>query len=167
MKTYVRIVVLFFVVAMLMVLFYAFRRAAAPESAIIERQRNKMSASVDKSRLEKDTIYAVGVRKKLEALQFGLAMAYNKENKPDEAISLLRKLIAGEQQKNKSGARRSLSYENEARYYDALRRSYELKQDKAGEERAVELQNELLSRAAAAKRKERLEEGRSVGLKGE
>lgn len=165
MKSYLRILVLFLVAAAVLLVFYMFRRATAPESAIIAKEKNRMAAAADKDRMDKDPIYAHDVKEKLQFLDYTLALAYNNENNPDAAIMVLQKLIGDEETKNKAGApRRSRSYLNEAQYYEALQKSYSLKHDEAGAERARDRWTQIMARAEAAKRQERLEEGKSVGM---
>jgi hypothetical protein len=147
MKTYLRIAALVVVVAVILVAFSVFRRAAAPESEIIAGERKRVAASFDKSRVEKDPIYAFEFQDKLQFLDYRLATAYNREEKPDAAITVLQGLIADEESKNESGVRRSRSYFNEARYNEALQASYGLKHDDTGAERAGERRSELLEKA--------------------
>jgi len=165
MKQYLRIVVLFVVAVVLLLVFTVFRKASAPESSIIAGEKKKIEASLDKNRT-KDPIYAAGVQEKLRLLDYRIAVAYNKENKPDDAITVLQKLIAQEESKS-AGARRSASYEKEANYYEALQAAYALKHDDAGAERANDRRRQAAARAEEAKKKERLEDGRSVGINGE
>lgn len=168
MKTYVKLIVLFAVIGVLLAGFLLFRQASAPESAIIAREKEKLSASLDKGRMEKDPVYAFEMQDRLQFLDFQMAVAYNKENKPDKAVPVLEKLISDEQAKNKGDIpRRSRSYQAEASYYEALQESCSLKHDQAGEERAINRRAQLRASAEQAKRRERAEEGKSVGASGE
>ncbi len=168
MKTYLRLALLFIVVAAVFIVIYTVKKAAAPESAIISAERNRMYAEQDKSRMQNDPIYAVEFQDRLQILDFRLALTYNSENKPDEAIAVLQRLISGEEAKGKSGPpRRSFSYFNEARYYGALKESFEIKHDEAAATKAAVRSDELKARAEQLKKIESSEEGKSVGLHGE
>lgn len=167
MKPYLRIIALFVAVAALMLLFTMFRRATAPESAIIGKERSRVAASLDKGRMEKDPVYAAEMRKKLRFLDYTIAVAYNKENKPDQAISALQQLISDEAANKSALPRRSRSYRDEARYYEALQQSYALKRDDAGAERANQRRLEATARAEETRKKEQREEGTSVGNRAE
>ncbi len=168
MKTYLRIIALFVVVGLIVLVFTLFRQATAPESAIIAKERSRVAATEDKSRMGKDPVYAVEIRSKLRFLDYRVAVAYNKENKPDDAINLLQQLISSEETVGKGGIpRRSRSYRDEARYYEALQQAYVLKHDEAGAERANQRRLDAIARAIETGRKERSEEGKSVGILGE
>jgi uncharacterized membrane protein YvbJ len=167
MKLYLRLVVLVVIIVIVTVLAYFLRRASAPESAIITKEKNNLTQSIDKSRMEKDAIYAVSTGNKLRFLDYRLAIAYNKENKPEAAKSILEKLIAEESRNDPENSRRSRSYLKEADYLETLRESCELMHDEAGVKRAVDLRNRLTAKADAAKKKERQDEGKSVGIGGE
>ncbi len=168
MKTYLRIAVLSVVAAAVLFTVYLVRQASVPQSAIIAMERYKIYASRDKGRMESDRLYALDIQEKLDFLDYRLAVACNAEDKPDEAITVLQKLINNEEAKGKSGTpRRARSYLNEARYYEALKESYDLKRDEAGGKAAVEQRAELMTRAAEAGRRESSGEGKSVGSSGE
>ncbi len=168
MKTYVRIILLFVVVALIVLIFTLFRQATAPESAIIAKERIRVAAEEDKGRMQKDPVYAFEIGSRLRFLDYRIAQAYNNENEPDKAISLLQQLISSEETTGKSSIpRRSRSYQDEARYYEALEQAYVLKHDEAGAERANQRRLEAIARAIESGRKERREEGKSVGLRGE
>jgi hypothetical protein len=158
---------LFSVVVVLLLVVYVFKRASAPESAIIAKERSRLAASLDKGREQKDPVYARNIEQKLQLLDFQQAEAHVKENKPDEAIKLLQTLISTEQGRSKAGPRRSASYDREARYYEALRNAYSLKQDEAAMERANDQRSQLLAQAEKARKSERLSEGKSAGVNGE
>jgi hypothetical protein len=167
MGRYGRIVILFAVVVVLLLVVYVFKRASAPESSIIAKERNRLAASIDKDRQQKDLVYARDMEAKLEFLDSRRAEAYVKEESPDEAIKLLQALIGNEQGRSKTGHRRSSSYAREAGYFETLQNAYRLKQDQAGAERAGEQRTQLLAKAESARRSERLSEGTSVGIGGE
>lgn len=168
MKNYAPVVLLFVVAAMIPVFFLFWSASAAPESVVITVERNKLEESLDKMmRKENDPIYARTCEMKLQNLDYHLAMAYIKENKPDAAIGLLKKLISYEEENGGGARRRYRSCRNEARYYEVLEQSYALKQDTVGADRANQHRDKLMVIAQAEKKREELEEGRSVGLKGE
>ena len=164
MKTYLRLAIFFSIAAVIVLAVHLVRRASTPESSIIATERNRMYASRDEERMEKDPIYAQALLSKLQFLDYRTAVAYNEENKPDAAISILDRLIKEEEGKGKNGTpRHSRSYQNEARWYEALERSYHLKQDEAGAKKAAEVRSELMARAQERKDVERRGEGRQVG----
>ncbi len=118
--------------------------------------------------MENDPIYAVEFQDRLQMLDYRLALAYNSENSPDKAIAVLQRLIGDEEAKGEGrSARRSRSYLNEARYYEALKESFDLKHDGAAATQAAARSDELRARAAQLKKIESSEEGKSVGLHGE
>ncbi len=168
MKQYGRVVVLFAVVVVLLLVFYVFRQASAPESSIIAAEKKKVAASFDKERVEKDPVQAAEFREKMAFLDLQQALAYLKENKPGDAEAMLQKLISDEQGKSKGSIpRRAVSYQQEARYYEVLQQAYSMKHDEAGAERAGDQRSQLMARADAARKSERLSEGKSVGVNGE
>lgn len=164
MKMYSRVAVLSVVVILVLLTFFFLRRTSAPESSIIAAERNKLAASQDKQRMESDIVYAHEFRSKLRFLDHRLAVAYNKENRPEAAIEILEKLVNDEELKNRDGdaARNSRSYLEEARYYETLQEAYVLKNDKSAAEKAGRYRDELMSRAETAKKQERLEDGKSL-----
>ncbi len=164
MKAYLRYLLLLVVVAAVLLVVYAVRQATEPESAIIARERNNLVASRDESRAGKDPFYERDLQRKLDFLNFRLAVAYNAEQKPDKALEVLQRLIDKEEEKEKSGLpRRARSYTNEADYYEALKTSFDLKHDEAEANRALERRMQLLTKAAELSRLENREEGRTVG----
>jgi len=169
MKLYLRIAVVAVVVlAILLGLFAVLHKATAPESAIIAGEKQRLSGSFDRDRAAKDPIYAGEFQDRMRFLEYQQAVAYNKENEPDSAVPILEKLITDEQAANRGGiSRRSRSYLREADYYEALQTAYSLKHDEAAMERAIERRNELTARAELAKRRDRTEEGKSMGVDGE
>jgi hypothetical protein len=167
MKHYFRLVVLFVVVAGLVIVFYAAKQAAAPESAIIAKERDRMMAGFDKARAGRDPLYAIEFEDKSAFIDYQLALALIRENEPDRAIAVLQKLIAQEEVSGGGGLRRYRSFQKEAGYYEVLAQAYELKQDAAAVQKAAETRTALLAKAEDAKRKERQEEGRWVGRSGD
>lgn len=161
---YLRLVVLAAIIVAITATVYLVRTASAPESAIIAKEKNNLTQSIDKNRMEKDPIYTVSVRSKLQFLDYRLAVAYNKENKPEAAKSILEKLIAEEARNNPASPRRSRSYLREADYHEALRESCELMHDEAGVKREADEHNRLAAKAEATEKKERQDEGKSVGI---
>ena len=163
MKPYARITILFVLVALVMFAVYAMRRVSLPESAIIAHERDAIYAARDKNRMEKDETYAVEMRDQLQFLDLRIAAAHLAENHPDAAIAIIQKLIADEEARTKNDvAPRSRSYKNEMRFYETLKSAYELKKDEAGLKKATETYDALQLKAAEARKRESLEEGRSV-----
>ena len=168
MKTYVKITILFVVVAVILFAVYAMRRVSAPESAIIAQERDAIYAARDKNRMEKDETYAIEMRDRLQFLDLRTAAAYIAENNPDAAIAVVQKLIAEEEARAKNDvARRSRSYVNEMRFYETLKNAYELKKDEAGVKKATEAYDALQLKAAEARKRESMEEGKHVGAAGD
>ncbi len=165
MKASLKIAALFIFAGAVVLVLFLLREASKPESVIIADERKKLADSIDKNRAGNDPIYARNIEEKLQFLDYRQAIAYNSENKPDEAIAVLKSLISNEEAKSQRGiTRRSRSYANEARYYEALATSFELKHDENGAKTAVLKRDELLAKAAELRKREELEEGRSVGL---
>lgn len=162
MKTYLRITLLFLVVAVVMVIVYTTKQVSAPESALIAAERNRIYAERDQARMAKDPSYAQELKDKLQVLDYRLAVSYNAENNPDAAIVVLRKMIVDEQGKN-NGPRRSRSYLNEVRLNAVLKDSYDLKKDENSVKKTAAIQDELNAKAASAKKREMVEEGKHVG----
>jgi hypothetical protein len=167
MKNNFRLVVLFVVVTGLVIVYTLVRQADAPESAIIGRERDKLIADSDKARASQDPAYAAEIRNKAAFLDYQIALAYLKENRPDAAIPVLQKLIQDEEASGRGGVRRFRSFQREADYYQALATAYDLKHDASLSEDATEAKNRLLSEGQEAKRRERQEEGKWVGKSGD
>jgi|GEM_PF-3057560 len=166
MKTYLRIALLFIVVAVVMAVAYAAQQVTAPESALIISERNKLYAARDQARLANDPAYVLQLRDKLRVLDYRLAISYNVENNPDAAVGLLQKLIDDEEGKSPL-PRSSRSYLNEARYVAVLKDSYGLKKDEVNAGKMTAIQEELNAKAAAARKRAISEEGKHVGFSGE
>ncbi len=168
MKTYVKIVVLFIVAALIVFAVSALQRASLPESAIIAHERDAIYASRDNIRMEKDVTYAVDMRDRMQFLDLRIAAAHIAENNPDAAIAVIRKLIAEEEAHAASSvARRSRSYESEMHFYETLAGAYELKKDEDNAKKAREAHDAFLLKAGEAKKRESTEEGKHVGLAGD
>ncbi|MGE5173591.1 MAG: hypothetical protein ACM3MD_07160 [Betaproteobacteria bacterium] len=165
MKAYLRTAAVLVIAGVIVLVLFLMKEASKPESVIIGEERKKLADSIDKNRAENDPIYARSVEEKLQFLDYRQAIAYNSENKPDEAIAVLKTLISTEQAKSQRGiTRRSRSYANEARYYEALGTSFELKHDEDNAKKAAQNREELLAKASELRKREEREEGRSVGL---
>jgi hypothetical protein len=165
MKTSVKIAVLFFAAVVIALALFMLKEASKPESSIIAGERDKLARSLDKDRAQKDENYARNLDEKLRFLSYRLALAYTAEDKPDEAIAVLNIMIKDEEAKSPAGrSRRSRSYFDEAKYYDALIGAYQLKRNDARAIEAARIHDELLARASELKRQEEQGEGRSVGL---
>ena len=107
--------------------------AAVPESVKI---RGQMRDLLDKSN-EGDHVAMF----KYDHMKLPLAAAYNSENKPDEAIAILTELIKkNSDPRDFAGQKRKkihADYFFEARYYEELAKSFALKGDSAGQEKAL------------------------------
>jgi len=168
MKTYMKITILFIAVALILFAVYAMQRVSLPESAIIAHEREALSASRDKNRMEKDTAYAVDMRSRLQFLDLRIAVAYIAENNPDGAIALVQKMIAEEEAHiQQAAAPHSRSYVNEMRFTETLKNAYELKKDEAGAKKATAALEALQLKAADARKRESREEGKHVGSAGD
>ncbi len=164
-KFYLKISALLITTGVAVFLVLMMKEASRPESVIIAGERKKLADSTDKDRAGKDPVYARNVDEKLRFLDYRLAVAFNTENKPDQAIALLKKLISSEEAKSKRGLpRRSRSYYNEAEYYEALIESLTIKKDEAGVNEAEQMRDKQQRKALELKKMEEREEGRSVGL---
>ncbi len=165
MKFYGKVAAFFISAGVIVFFLLLMKEASKTESVIISGERKRLADSVDKSRADTDAVYARTIDEKLSFLDYRLAIAFNTENKPDEAIAVLKKLISAEEGKALHGLkRRSRSYFNEAEYYEVLIESFEIKKDEAGARTAVQNREELLRKASELKKSEEREEGRSVGL---
>lgn len=168
MRGYMRLMIFFIVAVAILLFIYVIKQTSAPESVIIAKERDQIYASRDKSRLEKDPLYARELQDKIQFLGYRLAVAYNTENRPDEAIAVLKQLISDEEVKGKTGIlRRSRNYLNEAQYYEVLKESYDLKHDEDNAQKAAKSREDLLAKAAELRIRESREEGKSVGLHAE
>jgi len=164
MKAYLRLIVFFAVAAAAALAFYVARQATEPQSAIIARESSKFYASRDQNRMKSDPIYAGEVREKTAFLDYRRALAFNAENRPDKAIEILQRLIREEEAKGNGGIpRRSRSYMKEADYYEALKEAFELKNDPAEVNRALDQYARLRTKALELRRLESTEDGRLVG----
>ncbi len=164
MKQYLKIAALIVSAGAVVLFLLLIREASKSESAIILDERKKLADSMDRNRAATDPIYSRTMETKLQFLDFRLAVAYNTENKPDEAIAVLRTLISGEEATEHGGVpRRSRSYIREARYYETLIESFRIKNDEAGIRKAEQVREELLEKASELEHREEREEGRSLG----
>jgi predicted Zn-dependent protease len=164
-KAYIKMTVFFiFAVAVLLVLYFM-RESSKPESAIIAAERANLVHTKDTKRAEQDPVYAASLESKLRFLDYRQAVAYNSENRPDDAIVILLRIIRDESQLREGVPRRSRSYTAEAQYYEALASSYELKKDNDAAEKAMQRREELLARAAETRKIEELAEGKSINRK--
>ncbi len=165
MKFYLKIAAFLITAGVVVFLVLMMKEASKSESLIIADERKKLADSIDKNRAEKDPVYARDVEEKLRFLDYRLAIAFNAEKRPDQAIAVLNKLISSEEAKSKHGLpRRARSYYNEAEYYEALIESLEIKKDEVGVQEAEQNRDELQRKALELKKLEERAEGRSVGL---
>jgi predicted Zn-dependent protease len=165
MKISLKIGALFIAAVVVAFTLFTLREASKPESAIIAAERDKLARSLDKDRAQKDQDYARDLHDKLQFLGYRLAVAYIAENKPNDAIVVLEKMIKDEEATSSvNRPRRSRSYFDEARYYEELIGAYELKGDDTDAIKAARLHDELQVRASELKRQEERDEGKSVGM---
>lgn len=161
MRQYWRIILFFTLAIVVTAAAYVVRNATKPLSAIILKERAALARSLAEAVPSQDPAEARKADEKLKILGYRLAMAYNKEEKPDKAIPVLEEMIAQERARE---PRTAISYHDEARYYAVLAVSYELKHDQAALEKARDAQGELISRAVEAKKKESRGEGKSIHM---
>ncbi len=165
MKFYLKVAAFLMVAGAIGFFFLLIKEASKTESVIIAGEQKKLAGSIDAKRFEKDAEYRRSIDEKIAFLDYRLAIAFNSENKPDEAIAVLKRLINAEEAKSQRGAaRRSRSYFNEAEYYETLIEAFEMKKDEASVKTAAQSREELLRKASELKKNEEREEGRSIGL---
>jgi len=166
MRRHIRLIVFFIgAIAILFFIIFVVKRTSAPESIIIAKERDRIYASRDKTLMKKDPLYVRELQDKLQFLDYRLAVAYNAENRPDEAISVLQRLINDEEAKGGTGTpRRSRSYLNEAQYYEELKKSYDLKHEEDNSQKSTRSRESLMDKAAELRLRESREEGKSVGM---
>jgi hypothetical protein len=165
MKFYMKIAAFLITAGVAIFLVLMMKEASKSESLIIAGERKKLADSIDKNRAAKDPAYSRNVEEKLRFLDYRLAIAFNTEKRPDQAIAVLNKLISSEEAKSQHGLpRRARSYYNEAEYYEVLIESLEIKKDEAGVREAERNRDELQRMASGLKKLEERAEGRSVGL---
>jgi len=165
MKLYLRIATLVLIAGAMAIGLFAMREASKPESRIIADERGKTVAVLNVARMGKDEVHVRELENKIRFLDYQTAVAYNKESKPDEAIIILKKLITDEESRTKPNeTRRSRSYFEQAKYYDVLIASFQLKNDREGEMQAEQLRAALFAKAMDLKKREEQLEGHSVDL---
>jgi hypothetical protein len=128
--------------------YYAF--TPEPESAKIKKQYNSHLKSQDKSKFSKDTSYRTTYQKKSTDFQISLAVAYNLEKKPDDAIVLIEELIKQNQDPQyrlfgRLMPRGSWVYGFDAHYYEILADAFELKKDNESRDRALKNKYQALA----------------------
>ncbi len=164
MKFHVRVVVFVAVAAAIWLAIYLARHATGSLSDTVAGERARVSATLDQDRMKRDPVYASAVREELAMLDYRLAVALTAEHKPDRAIDILQRLISEEDSSGKGGIpRRSRSYMREADYYEALKEAFELKNDAAEVNKALDRYAQLRTKALELRRIESSEEGRYVG----
>jgi predicted Zn-dependent protease len=162
MKPYIKITTLFIVVAVVLLLFIFIKESSKPESAIIAAERAELVRHKDDKKAKQNPVYASNFESKMRFIDYRLAVAYNSENRPDDAIVVLQRIISEESMQNNEIPRRSRSYTVEAQYYEALAKSYVLKKDPETAEKAMKRRDELLKRAMEIRKIEDLAEGKSI-----
>lgn len=165
MKMYLRIAALVLVAGVVAIVFYMMREASKSESRIIAEERGKIAAALDKARAGKDAAHARELEGKLHFLDYRMAVAYNSENKPDQAVIVLNRLIKEAQASVKPGeSRKSRNYFDEAKYYDVLIAAYQMKHDTDAVKQASMYREDLFAKAMELKKLEDQKEGHSVGI---
>jgi len=159
-RSYLKIAALFIGVVAVVLVLYVIKETSKPESGIIAEERARFARSKDNSRARQDLLYATSFENKLRFIDYRLAVAYNSENRPDDAIAILERIIKEESQEKNGIPLRSQSYAAAAIYYEALARSYELKQNPDNMKKAMQSREEMLSTAEELRKKEDLEEGK-------
>jgi hypothetical protein len=162
MKPHIKITALFIVVAVILLLFFFIKESSKPESAIIAAERDELVRHKDDKNVKQNPAYASNFESKLRFIAYRQAVAYNSENRPDDAIVVLQRIINEESTQNNEIPRRSRSYTAEAQYYEALGTSYELKKDPETAKKAMKRRDELLKRAMEIRKIEDLTEGKSI-----
>ncbi len=162
MKKYGRIIAALIVVAVLVIAANLLRRASEPESEIIAHEQDRFARSIDRSRADRDEAYARKTTEKLQFLEYQLARAFLKEDKPDRSIEVLRKLINGMDAEDPA-QRRAAEYREEARYYGTLVLALQTKHDEEGARKAEEKRRELIITASEASKREAAGEGKLLG----
>lgn len=165
MKSYAKIALLFIGVAAIVLVLYVTKETSQPESGIIAEERARLARSKDNRRAEQDPLYAINFENNLRYTDYRLAVAYNSENRPDDAIAILERIIKDESQEKNGILRRSRSYATVARYYEALAKSFELKKEPDLMNKAMQSREEMLAKAAELRKKEDLAEGKSIDMK--
>jgi uncharacterized protein YxeA len=130
------------------VLYYAF--TPEPESATIRKQYNSHLKTRDENKFSKDNSYRTMYQKKSTDFQISLAVAYNLEKKPDDAIVLIEELIKQNRDPHyrlfgRLMPRGSWAYGFDAHYYEMLANAFDLKKDSNSRDKALINKNYALS----------------------
>jgi hypothetical protein len=123
---------------------YAVYSAVTPatESDKIRKQYNRHLQSRDESKFPQDNINRSIYEKLSKEFQVSLALAYNREKKPDEAIVLIEELIKQNDEPpfrlfGRLMPRGSWVYGFDANYYEMLANAFELKKDNDSRDNAL------------------------------
>ena len=165
MKLYMKIAALFVGIAAVVLVLYLMKGTSKPESNIIEEERARFSRSKDNNRARQDLLYTTSFENKLRFIDYRLAVVYNSENRPDDAIAILERIISEESKEKNGIPLRSRNYTAAAQYYEALARSYELKQDPDNMKKAMQDRENMLTLALESRKKENLAEGKKINEK--
>jgi hypothetical protein len=160
MKLQFRIAILILIVGAVALGIYIAREATKPESRIIADERARIVRELAVARSKNDDQRARDIAQNIRFLDFQLALEHNKEEHPALAISILNSLIKDEEAVS---PRRSRSYFDEAKLYNALAASYQLKGDAEAAKQADQKHEELFSRAMEMKKVDERQEGHRVG----
>jgi predicted Zn-dependent protease len=120
------------------------------ESAKIRKQYNGHLQSLDKSKFPEDSMYRTSYQNKSTDFQIALALAYNREKKPDDAIMLIEELIRQNKDPHyrlfgRLMPRGSWFYGFDAHYYEMLANAFDLKKDNDSRDKALMNKNQALS----------------------
>jgi hypothetical protein len=131
---------------------YLIYKALIPKSTTMYEQYQAYIATIDQTRYNTNAGYRWEVDDVIRTKQAALAAAYNADKKPDEAIAILKGLIASMNKQqyvlNKKVSRNSGQVELVAIYYARLADSYGLKHDEEKKAWALQQSNEYKAEAA-------------------
>lgn len=164
MKIYLKVSILFAIVAAVVFALYLIKGSSKPESAFIAEEREKFVFSKDNKGTVNDQISDRAFEDKVKSIDIRLANAYIAEKKPDEAIKILERLIKEESRHEEGNPKRSRSYLDQAAYYEMLVNVYTLKNDTVAAGRAAHSREEMLAKAEELRKKEDLAEGKSFSV---
>ncbi|HXY53073.1 MAG TPA: hypothetical protein VEM40_00180 [Nitrospirota bacterium] len=165
MKPSLKIAALIAGAAVVVLILHLMKETSKPESSIIEEERARFSRSKDIGRAGQDLLYASSFENRLRFLDYRLAVAYNSENRPNDAITILERMIKEESGEHNGIPPRSRNYTVAAQYYEELARSYELKQDPDNAKKAMQNREKMLALATESRIKENLSEGKTINEK--
>ena len=112
------------------------------ESDKIRKQYHSHLQSLDESKFPKDYQYRTMFESKSKDFQISLALAYNRENNPDDAIVIIEELIKQNRDPQyrlfgRLMPRGSWVYKFDANYYEMLANAFDLKKDNDSRDKAL------------------------------